>query len=220
MSLKKYPSIDSAQTILLNCELHGIQNVVISPGSRNSPLAFGFASNPKFNCFSIIDERSAGFFALGISQQTKKPTVLLCTSGSALLNYAPSVSEAFFSQIPLIIISADRPKHKIGIGDSQTIFQEQVFGKNILESKALMQDVNHNTDELLKSNTQKILKKNSTDSLIIKLQNDIQTSNDKIIKNSFSKCLGNLKPIHINVPFEEPLYNFQKKPTVSKFLAY
>ncbi len=215
MSLKKYPSIDSAQTILLNCELHGIQNVVISPGSRNSPLAFGFASNPKFNCFSIIDERSAGFFALGISQQTKKPTVLLCTSGSALLNYAPSVSEAFFSQIPLIIISADRPKHKIGIGDSQTIFQEQVFGKNILESKALMQDVNHNTDELLKSNTQKILKKNSTDSSIIKLQNDIQTSNDKIIKNIFSKCLGSLKPVHINVPFEEPLYNFQEKPTVS-----
>ena len=101
MSLKKYPCIDSAQTILLNCELHGIQNIVISPGSRNSPLAFGFASNPKFKCFSIIDERSAGFFALGISQQTKKPTVLLCTSGSALLNYAPSVSEAFFSQIRL-----------------------------------------------------------------------------------------------------------------------
>ncbi len=215
MSLKKYPSIDSAQTILLNCELHGIQNVVISPGSRNSPLAFGFASNPKFNCFSIIDERSAGFFALGISQQTKKPTVLLCTSGSALLNYAPSVSEAFFSQIPLIIISADRPKHKIGIGDSQTIFQEQVFGKNILESKALMQDVNHNTDELLKSNSQKILKKNLTESSIIKLQIDIQASNDKIIKNSFSKCLGSLKPVHINVPFEEPLYNFQEKPTVS-----
>ena len=215
MSLKKYPSIDSAQTILLNCELHGIQNVVISPGSRNSPLAFGFASNPKFNCFSIIDERSAGFFALGISQQTKKPTVLLCTSGSALLNYAPSVSEAFFSQIPLIIISADRPKHKIGIGDSQTVFQEQVFGKNILESKALMQDVNHNTHELLKSNSQKILKKSLSESSIIKLQNDIQASNDKIIKNSFSKCLGSLKPVHINVPFEEPLYNFQEKPTVS-----
>ena len=215
MSLKKYPCIDSAQTILLNCELHGIQNIVISPGSRNSPLAFGFASNPKFNCFSIIDERSAGFFALGISQQTKKPTVLLCTSGSALLNYAPSISEAFFSQIPLIVISADRPKHKIGIGDSQTIFQEQVFGKNILESKALMQDLNHNTNELLKSNSQKILKKNSTERSIIKLQNDIQASNDNIIKNIFSKCLGNLKPVHINVPFEEPLYNFQEKPTVS-----
>ena len=110
-------------------------------------------------------------------------TSSLCTSGSALLNYAPSVSEAFFSQIPLIIISADRPKHKIGIGDSQTIFQEQVFGKNILESKALMQDVNHNTDELLKSNSQKILKKNSTERSIIKLQNDIQASNDNIIKN-------------------------------------
>ena len=78
-----------------------------------------------------------------------------------------------------------------------------------------MQDVNHNTNELLKSNSQKILKKNSTERSIIKLQNDIQASNDNIIKNIFSKCLGNLKPVHINVPFEEPLYNFQEKPTVS-----
>ena len=215
MSLIKYPSIDSAQTILLNCEMYGIKDIVISPGSRNSPLALSFASNPKFNCFSIVDERSAGFFALGISQQTKKPTLLLCTSGSALLNYGPSVSEAFFSEIPLIIVSADRPKHKIGIGDSQTIFQNKVFGKNILKSIALLQDVNHNTKEVLKSNTQKILKKNLNEMSFFKLQSDIQISNDKMIKRIFSKCLTYSKPVHINVPLEEPLHDFKNKPTIS-----
>ena len=69
----KYPSIQSAQTIILHCERFGFNNVVISPGSRNAPLAIGFASNAAFNCYSIIDERSAGFFALGISQQSKTP---------------------------------------------------------------------------------------------------------------------------------------------------
>ena len=153
----KYPSIQSAQTIILHCERFGFNNVVISPGSRNAPLAIGFASNAAFNCYSIIDERSAGFFALGISQQSKTPTILVCTSGSALLNYYPAISEAFFSEIPLIIISADRPEYKINIGDGQTIFQQKVFEKNILDSVNLKQDVNHNSSEILKSNLQKIL---------------------------------------------------------------
>ena len=81
----KYPSIHSAQTIIFYCEKFGFKNIVISPGSRNAPLAIGFTSSSSFNCYSIVDERSAGFFALGISQQSKIPTILVCTSGSALL---------------------------------------------------------------------------------------------------------------------------------------
>ena len=81
-----YPTIPSAQTILLHCSKFNITDIVISPGSRNVPLAIGFASDKKFNCYSIVDERSAGFFALGIAQQTKVPVILLCTSGTALLN--------------------------------------------------------------------------------------------------------------------------------------
>ncbi len=210
----KYPSIQSAQTIILHCERFGFNNVVISPGSRNAPLAIGFASNPAFNCYSIIDERSAGFFALGISQQSKTPTVLICTSGSALLNYYPAISEAFFSEIPLIIISADRPEYKINIGDGQTIFQQKVFEKNILDSVTLKQDVNHNSSEILKSNLQKILSSPSEKN-ILKQQKTIQSYNEKAIVSVFNKAKLYSKPVHVNVPFEEPLYHFNETPTVS-----
>jgi 2-succinyl-5-enolpyruvyl-6-hydroxy-3-cyclohexene-1-carboxylate synthase len=209
----KYPSIQSAQTIILHCERFGFNNVVISPGSRNTPLAIGFASNPVFSCYSIIDERSAGF-----SQQSKTPTVLVCTSGSALLNYYPAISEAFFSEIPLIIISADRPEYKINIGDGQTIFQQKVFEKNILDSVTLKQDVNHNSSEILKSNLQKILSSPSEKN-ILKQQKTIQSYNERTIVSVFNKTKLYSKPVHVNVPFEEPLYHFNETPTVSLNLS-
>lgn len=122
-----YPKIPLAQSIIEICSAKGITNIIISPGSRNAPLTIGFAQNSNFNCYSIADERCANFFALGIAQQTKFPTAIVCTSGSALLNYYPAVAEAFYSQIPLIVISADRPQNKIDIGDGQTIRQQNVY---------------------------------------------------------------------------------------------
>ena len=104
-----YPQIPLAQTVIESCRIHGITNIVISPGSRNAPLTIGFVNNPNFKCFSIVDERCAAFFAMGIAQQTKQPVAIICTSGSALLNYYPAIAEAFYSEIPLIVISADRP---------------------------------------------------------------------------------------------------------------
>ena len=80
-----YSKIPLAQSITQICLAKGIHHIVISPGSRNAPLTIGFTSNPKFNCYSIADERCAGFFALGIAQQINKPVALVCTSGSALL---------------------------------------------------------------------------------------------------------------------------------------
>jgi len=127
-----YPKIPLAQSIIQICLAKGVTQIVISPGSRNAPLTIGFANNPKFRCYSIADERCAGFFALGIAQQTGKPVALVCTSGSALLNYYPAVAEAFYSQIPLIVISADRPLEKIDIGDGQTIRQMNVFANHSL----------------------------------------------------------------------------------------
>ena len=153
----KYPIIPVAQTLILSCLKFDFFDVVISPGSRNVPLAIGFASNKKFKCYSIVDERSAAFFALGLSQKSKKPTILICTSGSALLNYYPAVAEAYYSEIPLIILSADRPEYKINIGDGQTINQSNVFEKNILYSNSLKQDCSHATEEIIKSNLQKIV---------------------------------------------------------------
>ena len=122
-----YPKIALAQSIIDIMYVKKIRHIVISPGSRNAPLTIGFVNNPYFKCYSIADERCAGFFALGIAQQLQEPVVLVCTSGSALLNYYPAFSEAFYSQIPLIVLSADRPLDKIDIGDGQTIRQQNVF---------------------------------------------------------------------------------------------
>lgn len=141
-----YPKIPLAQSIIEICVAKGIQHVVISPGSRNAPLTIGFANNSCFTCYSIADERCAGFFALGIAQQIKKPVVLVCTSGSAVLNYFPAVAEAYYSQIPLVIISADRPKEKIDIGDGQTIQQEDVFGNHSLYNANLSIEANEEND--------------------------------------------------------------------------
>ena len=169
-----YPKIPLAQSIIEICGAKGIHTIIISPGSRNAPLTIGFASNTAFKSYSIADERSAAFFALGIAQQTKKPVALVCTSGSALLNYYPAFAEAFYSQIPLIVISADRPQNKIDIGDGQTIRQENVFANHSLYNANLNEEVS--------------------------LENDIK------INQAIDTALFKKGPVHINAPFEEPLY--------------
>ncbi|WP_298119174.1 2-succinyl-5-enolpyruvyl-6-hydroxy-3-cyclohexene-1-carboxylic-acid synthase [Flavobacterium sp.] len=170
----KYPKIPLAQSILEIFRAKGIQHIVISPGSRNAPLTIGFVNNPNFTCYSVADERCAAFFALGIAQQIKKPVAVVCTSGSALLNYYPAFAEAFYSEIPLIVVSADRPKSKIDIGDGQTIRQENVFANHSL--------FNANLDEFPSD------------------------ENDFLINEAINTAFAKKGPVHINAPFEEPLY--------------
>jgi 2-succinyl-5-enolpyruvyl-6-hydroxy-3-cyclohexene-1-carboxylate synthase len=169
-----YPKIPLAQSILEICQQKGVQHIVISPGSRNAPLTIGFTNNPYFSCYSIADERCAAFFALGIAQQIRKPVAVVCTSGSALLNYYPAFAEAFYSQIPLIVFSADRPQSKIDIGDGQTIRQENVFANHSL--------FNANLNE------------------------NASITNDVLIQEAISISIIKKGPVHVNVPFEEPLY--------------
>ncbi|MBF4487107.1 2-succinyl-5-enolpyruvyl-6-hydroxy-3-cyclohexene-1-carboxylic-acid synthase [Flavobacterium sp. CSZ] len=169
-----YPKIALAQSIIEICLAKGITNIIISPGSRNAPLTIGFAQNPNFNCYSIADERCAAFFALGIAQQTKQPIAIVCTSGSALLNYYPAVAEAFYSQIPLIVISADRPQSKIDIGDGQTIRQENVFQNHSVFNANLTEEAS--------------------------VENDLK------INKAIEAAILQKGPVHINAPFEEPLY--------------
>ncbi|KAF2337171.1 2-succinyl-5-enolpyruvyl-6-hydroxy-3-cyclohexene-1-carboxylic-acid synthase [Flavobacterium daemonense] len=169
-----YPKIPLAQSIIEICSAKGITNIIISPGSRNAPLTIGFAQNPNFKCYSIADERCAAFFALGIAQQTKQPTAIVCTSGSALLNYYPAVAEAFYSQIPLIVISADRPQNKIDIGDGQTIRQQNVYENHSVFNANLTEETSDEND--------------------LKINKAIETA---ILQRG---------PVHINAPFEEPLY--------------
>ena len=101
--------------------LKGVKDVVFSPGSRNAPLVISFVESQKFNCICIPDERVAAFYAMGMSLNTKCPTIICCTSGSAALNYAPAICEAFYQYIPLLVITADRPVEWIDQGIGQSI---------------------------------------------------------------------------------------------------
>jgi len=174
-----YPKIPLAQQVIQLCAAKGIHHVVISPGSRNAPLTIGFSANSKIKTYSVVDERCAAFFAMGIAQQIKQPVAVVCTSGSALLNYYPAIAEAFYSKVPLIVISADRPKHLIDIGDGQTIRQENVFANHILYSANLNQGIGDNKE------------------------------NQKQINTAINTAVSMHGPVHINVPFAEPLYEIQ-----------
>lgn len=101
------------------------RQAVVSPGSRNAPILFSL--NKYKNCTSVIDERSAAFIALGMAKELNEPVILSCTSGTAALNYYPAIAEAFFARVPLIILTADRPKDKVGQWDGQAIFQENLY---------------------------------------------------------------------------------------------
>ena len=202
----KYPKIPLAQTVIQLCKAKNIKHIVISPGSRNAPLTIGFTNDSYFKCYSIVDERCAAFFALGIAQQIKAPVLVTCTSGSALLNFYPAVAEAFYSQIPLIVLSADRPKHLQNIGDGQTINQKNVFENHILHSANLKLDLK---DELNIPVTEDIpIFKNIEDKVerLLGLQKDIQTHNERELNDAINKAIIKKGPVHINVPFDEPLY--------------
>ncbi|OUR90769.1 2-succinyl-5-enolpyruvyl-6-hydroxy-3-cyclohexene-1-carboxylate synthase [Flavobacteriales bacterium 34_180_T64] len=200
-----YPKIPLAQTIIQLCKAKHVKHIVISPGSRNAPLTIGFTHNEYFKCYSIVDERCAAFFALGIAQQLQETVALVCTSGSALLNYYPAIAEAFYSDVPLVVLSADRPKHLVGIGDGQTINQNNVYHNHILYSAKLKLDLNKHDD----SQQENIpIFKNLENKLerFLGLQLDIQEHNEEEICKALNLAKSEQGPVHINCPFDEPLY--------------
>ncbi len=172
--MQKHSDKPTAQLLSAVLQKAGIRDIVISPGSRNAPLIIELTNQPAFNNLSVVDERVAGFFALGMAQQTGRPSVLVCTSGSALLNYYPAIAEAFYSHIPLIVVSADRPQKWVDQGEGQTIRQHNVFK-------------NHSWYNVTLSET-------GTEQDLHQIKTAVQTA----IKQ---RC-----PVHINMPFDEPLY--------------
>ena len=124
---------------------HGIRHAVCCPGSRNSPIVHNLNACPDITCYPVTDERSAGFYALGMSQCLKQPVVVCITSGTALLNLAPAVAEAYYQHIPLIVISADRPQVWIDQLDGQTLPQPDALGRFV--SKAVSLPEPHNEEE-------------------------------------------------------------------------
>jgi 2-succinyl-5-enolpyruvyl-6-hydroxy-3-cyclohexene-1-carboxylate synthase len=202
----RYSKIPLSQTVVTLCKSHNIKHIVISPGSRNAPLTIGFTGDDFFSTYSIVDERCAAFFALGIAQQLKEPTAIVCTSGSALLNYYPAISEAFYSNIPLVVLSADRPKHLVDIGDGQTIKQKNVYGDHVLYSTNLKLDIKEDAN-LLEGDELPIFKslENKLERFL-GIQKDIQTFNESEIHDALSLARLKNGPVHINIPFDEPLY--------------
>lgn len=202
----KYSSIPLAQVICTECKNFDIEHVVISPGSRNAPLTLSFTADSFFKCYSIVDERSAAFFALGIAQQLKKPVALVCTSGSALLNYYPAIVEAYYAQVPLVVISADRPPYLIDKGDGQTIRQDGVFFNHIGDQVNLIQDASH-----------AYLKRQSGLGIFFQSKQELQqeqeaikASNTKLVRQALTSAYAANWPVHLNAPFEEPLYQLEE----------
>ncbi len=174
ISNKKH--IQQLASILLAKE---IDDIIISPGSRNGPLTHTFAGSGKFNCRNIVDERSAAYFAIGLAQAKQKPVVLVCSSGTASLNYAPGVAEAFYMNIPLIVLTADRPDYWTNQGESQCINQKNIY-----------QDFTKKEVSLPLGESEKELW------FAERLINECLNVN----------VSGTPGPIHINIPLEEPLH--------------
>ncbi len=182
------------QTVALLCA-HGIREAVICPGSRNTPLAVSLVECPDVETYAVTDERSAGFFALGRALESRRAVAVCCTSGTALLNLHPAVAEAFYQQIPLVVLSADRPEAWIGQKDGQTVPQPDIFG-GLVRCSVSLPEIRSDEDRWYCN----------------RLLNEALLETDHHVKG----------PVHINMPLSEPLFGFgvEKLPTVRTILRH
>lgn len=157
----------------------GVKHIVMCPGSRSTPLAYGFAKDAGFAFYRQTDERSAAYFALGIAKAAKEPVVLLCTSGTAAANFFPAIVEAFYARVPLLVVTADRPHELREVGAPQAIDQIHLFGKH----------VKWTVDFPLPEDRAESLK-------------FMERHIHRAVSTSKTLPMG---PVHINVPFREPL---------------
>ncbi|MEO4051826.1 2-succinyl-5-enolpyruvyl-6-hydroxy-3-cyclohexene-1-carboxylic-acid synthase [Solibacillus sp. CAU 1738] len=177
-------------TIVAALLQNGVEDVVVSPGSRSTPLAYAFASTKEFTMYRQIDERAAAFYALGIAKAKAQPVVLLCTSGTAAANYYPAIVEAKYARVPLIIITADRPHELREVGAPQTINQIRLYGEHVKWSAEFpIPDEAPQTLPFIERHTARAVAIATT---------------------------APYGPVHINVPFREPLLiEFSDLPEVS-----
>lgn len=163
-------------TFIHSCIRNGMTHVVCSPGSRNSSIVIALDEHPAIKTLVAHDERSAAFYAMGMALQLKAPVGVVCTSGSAMLNYYPAVAEAYYQSIPLVVMSADRPTEWVNHGDGQTIVQEGVYENHIRYQARISKELN---------------------------AQEIHSEVNKAFEAALKGWRG---PIHFNLPLEEPLY--------------
>ncbi|MFT5860508.1 MAG: 2-succinyl-5-enolpyruvyl-6-hydroxy-3-cyclohexene-1-carboxylate synthase [Flavobacteriaceae bacterium] len=167
-------------TFVDECTRNGLKHVVCSPGSRNAPIVIALDQHPDIQTIVVHDERSAAFYALGMSIQLGEPVGVVCTSGSAMLNYYPAVAEAYYQGVPLVVMSADRPVEWIDQGDGQTINQKGVYTKHI-RTEVIISETIGEKDDLSEQ-----------------------------VSSAFEAALvGWRGPIHFNFPLTEPLYDLE-----------
>jgi len=176
----------SVKIIAAILKQNGVKNIIFSPGSRNAPLVIQFCEDEFFDTTAVPDERCAAFIAMGNAQWLKQPTVICCTSGTASLNYAPAIAEAYYQGIPLIVLTADRPREWIDHGEGQSIRQNNIYHNYIKGSYDLPQDINNQQQSWYCN---------------------------RLCNEAYNLSMqGKKGPVHINIPFSEPLYETTKEP--------
>lgn len=131
MNLDANPNTHWSHVLVSELARCGLQAACLAPGSRSTPLALALAANPAVTIYRHLDERSAGFFALGLAKATGRPVALVCTSGTAAANFHPAIIEAYYSYVPLIVLTADRPPELRQSGANQTIDQIKMYGDHV-----------------------------------------------------------------------------------------
>ncbi len=170
----------------------GLEEVVVSPGSRSAPLTLGLARQGGLRLQTVLDERAAGYIALGKALVSGKPVALVCTSGTALLNYGPAIAEAYYLRLPLLVLSADRPAAWIDQGDGQSLHQQNIFQNHVLAQ--------HTLPEIIASD-------------------DDRWHVQRLVSSLWAKaCIGG--PVHLNVPLREPLYQLPEKIAAADVRVY
>jgi 2-succinyl-5-enolpyruvyl-6-hydroxy-3-cyclohexene-1-carboxylate synthase len=178
----------NARLLAFLLKAHGCQHIVVAPGSRNAPLIEALVNDPDYRLYSVPDERAAAFTALGLTLQHRRPAAVVCTSGSAAANFLPAATEAYYQQLPLVLLTADRPLEWIDQGIGQTIDQHGLYGRHVQAETALLRDTG---DALSRSYNER-------------------KANEVLLASAKG-------PVHINIPFAEPLYEHRTHDPAERF---
>lgn len=191
-----YTELKNYQIIIAMLKKYGIRHLVLSAGSRNVPFVHSVESDPFFKCYSVVDERSAGYFAIGLAQELNEPVLISCTASTASCNYYPPVAEAFYQNVPLVILTSDRNPEMMGQREDQMINQVGMFDRHVRKSVNLPL-INNKSNE------------NYCERLL----------NEALLELNHNGTSG---PVHINVPMDSynRTFNVKVLPDVRKITRY
>lgn len=202
VDMPKYSDIKSVQALIIMLKEYGIKKIVLSPGMRNVPIVHSVEQDDYFQCYSMVDERSGAYFAMGLAQASGEPVAICCTSGTAAVNYSPAVNEAFFQNVPLVVITADRNPYYLYQLEDQSLPQSHLYN-GVCKKSVTLPIVKDNIDYCYCT---------------------------RLLNEAFLELNHNGRgPIHINIPLEGDITSFNteelpdltpiKRITLSRYTA-